>query len=476
MARKPTAVIDVGSNSVRLVVFSGNRRVPMPIFNEKVLAGLGASLAKTGAITAESGEKALRALTRFKLLVDHIGAGRTHLLATAAVRDASNGPQFAKEIRSLGLPCRVLAPEEEAVFAGLGVISAIPWANGIAGDLGGGSLELVEVADGRTSKPCSLPLGVLRFSDRKAARDMVRKAVESAGWSGQSIPNFYMVGGSWRSLARIDMIDRGYPLPILQQFRMPAQRAHQLCTLVESADPRWSEAIAPARLASSPVAAMLLSTVVDELKPDRLITSTYGIREGLLYSTLGPKQRLLDPLVCAARDLSHAESPTGAHGDCLDEWMAGAFDDAPKLARVRLAACLLADAAWRATPLFRADRAIELALHGNWVAIDPPRRVLLAQALAAGLGKEQLADQNLLQMCKPKELRRAREWGLAIRTGQRLSGGIASVLRETRLEVRSGKLVLQVHADEAGLVSEGVNRRLNRLAAAMQLEPAVDLN
>lgn len=473
MARKPTAVIDVGSNSVRLVVYSGDRRVPMPIFNEKVLAGLGAGLAESGTITREAGEKAIRALRRFKLLVDHIGAGRTHVLATAAVRDASNGPQFAREIRALGLPCRVLTPEEEANFAGLGVISATPWANGIVGDLGGGSLELVEVADGHTGKPLSLPLGVLRVRNRKTAREMLRKAAQRAGWSSKPTRNFYMVGGSWRALARIDMIARGYPLPILQQYRMAAERAPQLGKLVESADPRWSEAIAAQRVAAAPVAAMLLSTIVDELKPSRIFASTYGIREGLLYSTLGAKQRQLDPLLCAARDLSHAEAASEAHGDCLDQWMAGAFDDAPKLARIRLAACLLADVAWRATPLFRADRPIELALHGNWVGIDPPRRVLMAQALAVAFGNEQFPDQSLLQLCKPRELKRAREWGLAIRTGQRLSGGIASVLRETQLASADGKLELRVPGKEGELVNEAVVRRLNRLAGSMQLQPAV---
>jgi exopolyphosphatase/guanosine-5'-triphosphate,3'-diphosphate pyrophosphatase len=440
-----------------------------------VLAGLGAGLTETGAITTAAGEKALAALRRFKLIVDHIGAGRTHLVATAAVRDASNGPQFVREIKSLGLPCRVLSPEEEATLAGLGVISAIPWASGIVGDLGGGSLELVEVDDGEPSRPISLPMGVLRVGkDKKAAKQLLRKAIKKAGWSLDRRRDFYMVGGSWRAVARIDMLSRNYPLPILQQYSMTRDRLAQLCKLIDGDASQWSDSIAATRLASSPVAAMLLSIIADELEPARIILSTYGIREGLLYSTLAQRQRRLDPLVSAARELAHAETSMEAHGDALDEWLSSAFDDPTELARIRHAACLLADVAWRAIPLFRAERAIELALHGSWVGIDPAGRVLMAQALSCAFGNEKLADEKLLKLCEPRDLHRALEWGLAIRTGQRLSGGVASVLQETLLEARAGRLELRVPAGEGDLVNDGVIRRLARLASEMDVTPAVE--
>jgi exopolyphosphatase/guanosine-5'-triphosphate,3'-diphosphate pyrophosphatase len=473
MERKPTAIIDVGSNSVRLVVYSGERRVPSPIFNEKVLAGLGDSLTETGAISRGAAETALRALKRFKLIVDHIDAGRTHLVATAAIRDASNGPAFVKQIRALGLPCRVLGPEEEATLAGLGVISAIPWAHGVVGDLGGGSLELVEVADGQTSHPVSLPLGVLRMkNDRKAMKRALRKGIRKAGLRGGG--TFYMVGGSWRALARIDMIATDYPLPILQQYRMIPARAAELAKLVQERDSRWSEAIAPARLASSPIAANLLAAIVDELEPARIVVSTYGIREGLLYSALSPPQRRLDPLVSGARELSEAEGPTGTHGDSLEDWLSGAFDDPPELARIRHAACLLADVAWRANPVFRAERAVEMALHGNWVGVDAQGRVLMAQALSCAFDDDDLADAKLLQLCKAAHVQRAKNWGLAIRAGQRLSGGVASVLRETRLDSSGSKLKLEVPAREGDLVNDGVLKRLTRLAGSLDLKPVVE--
>ena len=475
MAGKPIAIIDIGSNSVRLVVYSAGQRVPFPIFNEKVLAGLGSGVAETGAITAAARNKALQALKRFKLLVDHMGAATTHVVATAAARDASNGPQLVADIKRLGLPCRVLSAEQEATLAGQGVISGIPEADGVAGDLGGGSLELVDVRNGSASKPISMPLGVLRVDPKgKRAGELLREEVRSAGLSGAAAGRtLYLVGGSWRSLARIDMIATDYPLPIIHQYRMAPQRAAELRRLVDAKDPRWADAIAPARLASSPAAAMLLAALVEELRPARLMVSTFGIREGLLYSDLPATQRALDPLTAAARELSNADRRIETLGDSLDEWIAGGFDDPAHLLPIRLAACLLAHLAWQANPEFRADRAVEQALHASWVGIDAGGRVMMAQALSSAFGRDKLPDARLAELCKPRDLLRAKQWGLAIRTAQRLSGGIKSVLHATRLRVSDGALQLEVPPTEGDLVNDGVLRRLTRLAAAMDLKAQV---
>lgn len=319
----------------------------------------------------------------------------------------------------------------------------------------------------------SLPLGVLRAGrDMKAIKIAIRKAVADSGLRRGG--SFYMVGGSWRALARIDMLTTGYPLPILQQYQLLPQRVAELLKLVQDQQSVWAKVIAPARLASSPVSAMILAAIVDELQPSRIIVSSYGIREGLLYSGLSPRHRRLDPLVSAARELSRAEGPTESHGDSLDRWMSQAFDDPPELSRIRTAACLLADVAWRANPIFRAERATEQALHGNWVGIDAAGRVLMAQALSFAFDNDDIADTKLLQLCRDRDVHRARAWGLAIRTGQRLSGGVASVLRETCLRASRDKLELRIPAREADVVSDGVVKRLARLADALKLRPAVE--
>ena len=471
-SRKPIAIIDIGSNSVRLVVYSGAPRVPTPIFNEKVLAGLGAELAETGNLSARSQEKALAALSRYHLLIGHMGVERVRVVATAAARDARNGPQFVKRINAIGFDCEILTAGEEARLAGEGVLSAIPGADGIVGDLGGGSLELADVRDGVVRAAISLPLGVLRIDDEpdaeQRALDVLRSGLMKSGLAdaGAGRP-FYMVGGSWRALARIDMIAADYPLPVKHQYAMRPKRAAELREMVGSLDARLRKSIAPARLATTPVAAMILTHLANELRPSELILSSFGIREGLLFSQLSKAARAKDPLIEAARDAGGAERRFGEHGDLLDEWIRPAFDDPPELARIRHASCLLTDVAWQATPDFRADRGVEMALHGNWVGVDAPGRVMMAQALSSSFGRDKLPNGSLAQLCTPEEIARAICWGMAIRLGQRLSGGVGSVLQSTSLILDTEVLHLHVRKAEGALVSDGVRRRLSRLAESL---------
>ena len=471
-SREPIAIVDIGSNSVRLVVYSGALRVPTPIFNEKVLAGLGANLAETGELSVKSQERALVALRRYRLLIRHMGIKRIRVVATAAARDARNGAQFVRKINAIGFDCEVLVAEEEARLAGEGVLSAIPGADGIVGDLGGGSLELADVWGDKVRTAISLPLGVLRIGDdgdgEKRARDILRAALKQSGLAKESAGRpFYMVGGSWRALARIDMIATDYPLPVKHQYAMPPSRAKELRKMVGSLDAKLRKSIAPARLATSSVAAMILSQLAEELQPSELILSSFGIREGLLYSKLSKAVRAQDPLIEAARDAGGAERRFGEHGDILDEWIGSVFEDAPAMSRIRHAACLLTDVAWQATPDFRADRGVEMALHGNWVGVGAAGRVMMAQALSSSFGRDKLPNGSLAELCTREELGRAQQWGLAIRLGQRLSGGVGSVLQSTSLILDTEVLHLHVREAESALVSDGVRRRLSRLAESL---------
>jgi exopolyphosphatase/guanosine-5'-triphosphate,3'-diphosphate pyrophosphatase len=469
---EPAAIIDIGSNSVRLVVYAGPERIPTPIFNEKVLAGLGSGKDPNGPLPEEAREKTLAALRRFRLLVDHMKVKQCHVVATAAIRDAKDGAKFVRDVDRIGFDCKVLSAEEEAHLAGEGVLSGIPDAEGIVGDLGGGSLELVEVGDGSEVPGISLPIGVLRVANdadgEKKVRKLLKSALKESGLrdAGKGRP-FYMVGGSWRALARIDMLATEFPLPITHQYKMKPGRARELRKLVRAVDPRLQTAAAAPRLATSPVAAMILDALVDELEPSKLIVSTYGIREGILYSHLKPKVRRMDPLTEEARDAAGSEHRFGQHGDLLDEWIAPIFDDPPQMERLRLASCLLADVAWQANPGFRADRGIEMALHGNWVAVNPAGRVIMAQALSANFGRDSLPDPRLTQLVKSEQLARAHCWGLGMRLGQRLSGGVGSVLEGTRLSAGDGVINLHVRKGQEALIGESVERRLVRVAEAL---------
>jgi exopolyphosphatase/guanosine-5'-triphosphate,3'-diphosphate pyrophosphatase len=475
---EPAAIIDIGSNSVRLVVYAGPPRVPTPIFNEKVLAGLGSSDDRSGRLPEEPRDRAIAALHRFKLLIDHMRVKKARVVATAAIRDAEDGPAFVRDVERLGLECEVLSAEEEARLAGEGVLSGIPRANGTVGDLGGGSLELVDVRDGRTNGGISMPLGVLRLEPsadgERAARKILRSALKGTDIRERAKGRrFYMVGGSWRTLARIDMAATDYPLPITHQYRMKPSRVKDLRKMLKSPDQRFSSAAAPQRLATSPVAAMLLELLVEELEPSELVVSTYGIREGLLYSALKPSAQAADPLLEEARCAGGGEHRFGQHGELLDQFIAPLFDDAPGMERLRRAACLLADVAWQANSNFRADRGIEMALHGNWVAVDAPGRVIMAQALSSSFGRDKLPDPRLADLVNEDQLRRAHCWGVAMRLGQRLSGGVGSVLKRTSLSKANGAVNLHVRRGEEALVGDMVERRLMKLAEVMGREAAV---
>jgi exopolyphosphatase / guanosine-5'-triphosphate,3'-diphosphate pyrophosphatase len=477
-AEKPVAIIDIGSNSVRLVVYSGATRIPSIIFNEKVLAGLGKGVGETGAIAPEAEARALAALERFAVLVRQMNVVRTRTVATAAVREASNGAAFLAKVRRLGLDPRILSGEEEGKRAGQGVLSAIPEADGIVGDLGGGSLELVEVAGGRVLRSASLPLGVLRLdalAEKGNFAKRVAKAVAAAGFEGAcSGRPFYMVGGSWRALARLDMALIDHPLPITHQYEMPTDRPGQLREVLAGGKAAIPDpgSVSISRFPTLPNANLLLDALVGMLDPGRLIVSSFGIREGLLYDELKHEERRRDPLIEAAGEAGAGLGRFAQHGDLLDRWIAPAFDDDPRCARLRLAACLLADIAWAAHPDFRAERGIDMALHGNWVAIDAPGRVMLAQALFCNFGGgRDLPYPDIAALATPDELKRATAWGYAMRLGQRLSGGVAAGLRHSRLIRDGDTLRLDVNRAAANLVGEIVERRLKSLATALGLRP-----
>lgn len=478
-AHARTAIIDIGSNSVRLVIYDGPRRIPFILFNEKVMAGLGASLARTGAIEPEAMERGLRAIGRFAHLCRSMKVADIRCVATAAVRDATNGPDFIARAKDMGLTVELLTGAQEAIGAAMGVLSGIPGADGIVGDLGGGSLELARVRDGAVEQTISLPLGVLRLPQirakgPRALERAVAKMLDKAGWAAEPGLPFYMVGGSWRALARFDMQLTHFPLPVVHQYEMTAARAEQLTRIVSHVDKarlKQIPAMTGSRVPTLPDAAALLSVVVRQLKSSRLVVSAYGLREGLLYGALPPDIQRHDPLLVAAEAEGEAQARFRGHGDRIDRWIAPLFtDDDASGRRIRRAACLLADVSWRANPDFRAERGVEIALHSNWVGIDAAERAMLGQALSSHFGGGVAPLPALERIAMTDRLQRAILWGLAIRLAQRMSGGVEAPLAVSRLERHDDRIDLYLRAEDADLYGEAVERRLRHLAQAMGLK------
>lgn len=477
IAEPRTAIIDIGSNSIRLVVYQGPARLPAILFNEKVMAGLGRGFAATGTIDSDALKVARIALARFAAVAREMEVTRLRTVATAAVRDAANGDVLLDDARALGLDVELLSGEQEAIAAGLGVLSAIPNADGIVGDLGGGSLELVRVKAGAVQERVSFPLGVLRIGALRTAGSRrfdrhVAQAIEQAGWRdrGTGLP-LYLVGGSWRSLARLDMHITGYPLPVIHQYEMRPEavtRVGRTLSHIAKGKLRAIPSVSNARAPTLGDAGALLGVLLRHLGSVTTIVSAFGLREGLLYEALGPEERRLDPLIVAARDEGRRLGRFAEHGDLLDAWIAPLFTgDAPPLARLRHAACLLADVGWRANPEFRAERGVEIALHGNWVAIDAHGRALIAQALFTGLGGGTETPDPIGALAEPAELKRAMAWGMAMRLGQRLSGGLAGPLQRSSLFDSGGTLGLSLQPADRALYSDAVERRHKALASML---------
>ncbi|AYJ87525.1 Ppx/GppA family phosphatase [Sphingomonas paeninsulae] len=469
------AIIDIGSNSIRLVVYDGPLRAPAILFNEKVMAGLGRGLGETGMLGAQPVATALRALERFRALTVAMNATTVRTVATAAVRDAKNGKEFLAKVAAIGLKVELLSGEAEATASGFGVISAMPEADGIVGDLGGGSLELVRISGGKVRARVSMPLGVLRLaavraSGRGALDRHVRKLLKKSGWVIEKDLPFYLVGGSWRALARLHMHLSLWPLPILHGYSMPSIAAARMVRVLAQIGRKRLKAIDTIQTSRVPAlvdAAALLAILVRSLESSALIVSAAGLREGLLFEGLTPEQRTEDPLIAAARESGARQGRFAEHGDLLNQWIAPLFgpenvDDS----RLRHAACLLGDVAWAANPDFRAERGLEIALHGNWVGIDARGRAMVAQALFTsfgGSGSAPVADV----LASPADLAMAVRWGLAMRLGQRLSGGVAGPLNGSQIGMDATSLWLKLQESGAGLYGEVVERRHRQLATSL---------
>ncbi|HEU4958014.1 MAG TPA: Ppx/GppA family phosphatase [Sphingomicrobium sp.] len=477
----PVGIIDIGSNSVRFVAYGGAERVPSVLFNEKVTAALGRSVAKNGKLDEQAMDLTLRALARFRQLGKEMGLKRLHTVATAAVRDASNGKAFLKQIADLGLKPRLISGDEEAELAGLGVISAIPQAKGIVADLGGGSLELIGVARGGVGNAATLPLGVLRLGSAPEKGDIahiIRHGIKSGHLKDAARGNsLYLVGGSFRALALLDMRTAGHPLPIVHSHRIMPERLPDLRLALESMSNDELKAhtqISGARIPTLPAVVTLLDSMIPVLGPKKIFVSAFGLREGLLYRDLDPLTREEDPLLAAALEVGDRLGRFGDHGTALDIWMDPLFpDETSEMQRLRLATCLLGDIGWNAHPDFRAERAVDMALHGNWVGINSHGRAVLGRALCSAFGGDGGFNPRVAALLKPGEAERLVQWGRALRLAQRLSGGTEALLRKTSIALASGKVILSIPEKYRALYSEAVERRLLQLARAMERRPEV---
>jgi exopolyphosphatase/guanosine-5'-triphosphate,3'-diphosphate pyrophosphatase len=481
--RRPVSVIDIGSNSVRLVVYEGATRSPTPLFNEKVLCGLGRVVAKRGKIEGESAMRTLEALARFKFLSSQLGAGTPWIVATAAVRDASNGKEFVADIeRICEAKVLLLSGKREAELAASGIMSGFYEPDGFVGDLGGGSLELVDLAEGAARQSITLPLGGLTLSERTQgqlgrAAGLIDRDFDTVPWmkKGSSRP-FYAVGGTWRTIAKLHMEETAYPLHITHGYAISAATAREFCEMLAKGkrlrNANQSE-VSSARREVIPFGAAVLDRLVERLAPSEVIFSVHGIREGLLYALLPQEERKRDPLLAFCQDYATLRSRSPVHGQELCDWTDRLFAtpgpaETVTDRRLRHAACLLSDIGWRAHPDYRGEQSLDLIARASLSGVDHPGRAFIALAVCyRHIGDNSpggpIADR-VLELIDKKGTKRARLVGAAIRAAHMLSAGAAGVIPRTPAQYINGKLVLSIPPDLAMLQGERLKRRFTALA------------
>ena len=476
------AIIDIGSNTVRLVIYGGPARAPDVLHNEKITARLGKGVAENGKLGGRAKAAALASLARYRTLLDLKGISEVDVVATAAARDAANGPAFLDQIRALGLSPRLLSGEDEAVTSAHGVIGAFPGATGIVGDLGGGSLELVDVDPSGCQHGISMPLGTLRLPALRAAGERafgqtIAKALKRASWRAAPGSTLYLVGGSLRAFARHAMSVTDWPIDDPHGFEIDAAAAQ---AIAKSLARKKLETLAPipgiagARLAALPNTAALLAVLIRALQPGRLVFSSWGLREGVLWDSMAPAVRLQDPLVAGAAAFTSEYGISAGTAAMVAGWTgaASAAEVGPHSERLRLTATMLCLATAMVEPNLRGDLARNWALRKRWIGASPAERAMLAAAMIANTGRSDLPPE-LLRLAAPDELREAQAWGFAVRLCRRFSGTTAQGIRGSALRHEGETLVLDVQPQIAVLVNEGVERDLKVLAAHLGLKPEV---
>lgn len=484
--RPSRAIIDIGSNTVRLVIYGGSMRAPAVLLNEKVTARLGRDIATKGVLADEAIELAMRGLGRFVLLLEDLRIDDVETVATAAVRDASNGGEFIEALRALGLSPRVLSGEEEAVLGASGVAGAFLDARGLVADLGGGSLELVDLAQGQARDPVSLPLGALRLPDYRAKgdksdsamRERIEQVIRKEGRTRAKGQTLYLVGGTWRAMAVFAMQMEDHPLSDPHGFALDPAGAQEVIAALaketyESLKAR--KRISSMRAEKLPNAAILLSAMLRALEPQGIVFSAWGLREGLLYERLGPEERAQDPLLAGIAVFAGQRGAPATLAAQMAGWSAGAVPArGPGGERLRLAATMLALASMQIEPNIRLPQAVDWALHKRWIGIEAHERAMLGAAISAN-GNELDLPASILSLASEEALGEAIGWGLAVRLARRLGGGSRRSLQASRLLRSEDCLILRLLRSHEALFGMPVEKDMKLLSGRLGLDYRVEI-
>lgn len=469
-------VIDVGSNSVRLVVFDGAARSPAYFYNEKVMCGLGRDMGQTGHLHPEGRQRALAAITRFAYLAEGMGLPPLSAVATAAARNATDGPAFQADVQAAtGLTLQVIDGEEEARLSAQGVLLGWPRASGLVCDIGGSSMELAHIEEGQIGPCRTTALGPLRLKGLKGGKAARRARIDSAlSELRAAVPRhdkLYLVGGSWRAIARLNMLRMDYPLSVLHDYRIKPKDIRETLDWAAKQDPetlRKAARLSSDRIALVPEAGEVLRRLLHVFGIKQVVISAYGIREGLLYEQMPDRVRARDPLIeaCLMEEATRARVP--GFGRRLYHFIRPLLKKGGTPERLARAACLLHDVNWRAHPDYRADVCFDAATRGNLGGLDHPSRVFLGLALLHRYRNARSPRfEPLLDLLNDKQRRDAEILGRAMRFGAMFSANDGGRMGTLRFRPKRRELILSLPKGAGPLYGEVAAARFASLAQAL---------
>lgn len=478
----PVAVVDIGSNTIRLVLYERLSRAVTPLFNEKVICELGRSVSATGVIDTTTGDKAIAGLRRFRQLCQQSNTERVFAIASAAVRDASNGQSFIEvAVEALGQPIKILSGADEARFAALGVRAGVKDAKGVVADLGGGSLELIDLDGPQEGAGHTFGLGALKLRQRSddhppmafdLARIELNRIDQHMSIKGKTL---YAVGGTWRALARLHMMRSQYPLHIMHGYSISPKDLYDLCrTLIfDDLDSiKKLGSVSKQRRPLLPYGAATMAALIEKMEPGEIVLSSLGVREGVLFDQLSELEKKKDPLLEACRELAFLYSRSPEHADELVAWTDQlpevlGYDETLEERRLRHAASLLADVHWRAHPDYRGTQALSFIAYAAFIGVGHSGRAFLAMSNFVrheGLGNSEGVDFSFETLSNDRLLHRARILGLAFRVAYLVSASMPGVLTGSRLVREGDTLSLTFPETHRDLAGDRLGRRLASLA------------
>jgi exopolyphosphatase/guanosine-5'-triphosphate,3'-diphosphate pyrophosphatase len=478
MARQieKVAVIDVGSNSIRMVIYERSGGALLPYFNEKTMAALGRDLGQTGHLNPDGVSLALETFRRFQAILSSFGIQKVFAVATAAVREATDGEAFRRAAEQvLGVELRVLSGIEEGHLAAQGVALGLAGANGLVADLGGTSLELCPVRPDRVTPGETYALGPLaRFEDDHLSLGKRRKLIRKILAQSDLLPveggQLYAVGGAWRNLAAVNMRLTGYPLGVIHATVLRREDLHRVIEAAQGARAHKAirlelQQVAKKRYRSLLHATLVLDGLLHQSGLSEAKVSAYGLREGVAMDALG--LAVANCLEDTAELYLRLTEPSRAFGRALIGFISPVTDGLklpPDLIRV---ACLMADSGARMHPDHRAELVFDQILRAPVPGLDHPQRVEVALAVAFRYSSNFHLPDELGQLISHKARRRAEILGTAMRLGGAFSGRSGRLLERVSLDCSPGELTLVVRAEDHEMVSETVRRRLRQLAGLL---------